>query len=274
MTLNVCEPCGSVWFDAREYEVLKALYGEEREPAHPLDHKWKWAVAVLGMPVEREHSALLNRPWLTWALSGFITLVSVTAWYAPQLLDQFSLIPALVWRWGGLTLLTSFFLHGGIFHLLSNLYFLLVFGERVEDFLGRKRYLVLLLLATLAGNLLHIAFDPASTRPVVGASGGISGLVVFYGLQFPRAHILVLLRSLLFYPLRIHARTALLLWILLQVVGAWAQINGFSDISSLAHLGGGGVGLLAWWVWKTNLKVPRKPLASAPGAYVTPHKSP
>jgi len=253
--LEVCYPCGGVWFDAQKYDALKVLYGLEEPPKHMLDHKWKWAVALLGMPVERQTPAMLNRPWVTWILAGFITLVSITAWFVPMLQFQFALVPAYPWRLGGITLLTCFFLHGGLFHLASNMYFLMVFGDKVEDYLGRMHYLLLLLLATLAGNLLHIAIDPHATVPVVGARGGISGIVVFYGLQFPRVRLLILTRSLMFFPIRLRARAALLVWIFLQLIGAWAQLHGFSHVSSLAHLGGAGVGLLFWFRWRNRLEV-------------------
>ncbi len=102
------------------------------------------------------------------------------------------------------------------------------------------------------GDALHIALDPHSPIPSIGASGGISGVVVFYGLQFPQARLVVLMRYLLFWPLPMRARTALLLWILLQLLGAWMQIAGVSRVSSLAHLGGAGVGMLFWLKWKSS----------------------
>lgn len=245
--LDVCTHCQFVWFDPREYEALAEAVGEPEEPTKLVDKKWKWIPAVFGMPVERKSSVLLDRPWLTWTLAATTTLVSLLAFSNLQTaILQFGLIPAQLWRYAGLTLLISFFLHGGWFHLLGNMYFLIVFGDNVEDYLGKGRYLLLLLLATLAGGLLHIALDPRSAIPLVGASGGISGLIVFYALQFPQARLLVLLRPLFFWPLRIGARTALFLWILLQFVGVWQQVAGLSHVSSLAHLGGAGVGLLFW----------------------------
>jgi membrane associated rhomboid family serine protease/Zn-finger nucleic acid-binding protein len=253
--LEVCYHCDCVWFDARKYDALKVLYGIQEPPKHMLDHKWKWAVALLGMPVERQSVAMLNRPWLTWILASFITLVSVTAWFVPVLQLQFALAPAMPWRLGGITLLTCFFLHGGLFHLASNMYFLIVFGEKVEDYLGRMHYLLLLLSATLAGNLLEIAAAPHSNQLLVGASGGISGLIVFYGLQFPRVRLLILTRLLIFFPLRLQAWAALMVWILLQLIGAGAELKGFSNVASLAHLGGAAMGLFFWLRWRDRLNI-------------------
>jgi membrane associated rhomboid family serine protease len=267
VALDVCYPCASIWFDAREYEVLKAMYGLEEPPKRMLDHKWKWALALLGMPVERQTSAMLHRPWLTWLLAAVIAIVSAWAWFiTPWLQYQLCLVPAFAWRMGGLTLLTSFFLHGGFLHLFANLYFMVVFGDNVEDYLGKRRYLILLLAATLAGNFLHIAMDPRSDVPLIGASGGISGLVVFYGLQFPRVRLLFLMRLLFFYPVRLSASAALLLWFLVQLIGAWKQIAGFSNVSSLAHLGGAAVGLVFWLAWKNRLDVPPNPSGASASA--------
>lgn len=251
--LDVCTNCRFVWFDRREYELFTATPAENAEPTKLVDQKWKWIPVVFGMPVERQTATLLDRPLLTWGLAALIALVSLLAF---AILDRavagLGLIPAELWRYGGLTFLTSFFLHGGFFHLMGNLYFLLVFGDNVEDYLGRARYLLLLLGATLLGDLLHIALDPRSQLPVIGASGGISGLIAFYGLQFPNARLAVLSRWTLFYPLKMRARTALLLWILWQVFGVWQQVAGLSHVSSLAHLGGGGVGLAFWLKWRKS----------------------
>src|SRR5437870_11119967 len=72
-----------------------------------------------------------------------------------EMIHRFGLIPAQLWRYGGLTWISSFFLHGGFWHLISNLYFLLLVGDNVEDYLGRGRFVLLLTLATLGGDALH-----------------------------------------------------------------------------------------------------------------------
>lgn len=254
MPLDLCKACQLVWFDSTEYEqVLKeyAQPADEKQSSGPLlDHKWMWLPALMGWPVERRGPRMLDRPWLTWGLAATIIVLSVAAFSnLPAAVQRFGMIPAQWGRYGGLTFLTSFFLHGGWLHLLGNIYFLLVFGDHVEDYLGRARYLALILLATVAGDLLHTAFNLHSQVPSIGASGGISGAIVFYGLEFPRARLVVLIRTLLFWPLRIRARTALILWIVLQSVGAYEQVAGFTQVAAFAHLGGAGVGLLFWRIF-------------------------
>ena len=143
--LDICYGCNVVWFDEREADVLRELYAIDAPPNEVVDRHWKWAAALMGMPVRRRHQARLDKPWVTWGIAAVVTVVSLIAWYLPWLdLFQFSFVPARAERFGGITVITSFFLHGGYFHLLGNIYFFLMFGALVEDYLGRGRYVVLL----------------------------------------------------------------------------------------------------------------------------------
>jgi membrane associated rhomboid family serine protease len=250
--LDVCYPCAVVWFDANETDVLRVMYGSEPPPGKKVDRRWKWVLALLGVPVRQQHQQGLTRPWLTWGIALAVGAIFFTTSWLPALGSLLSLVPASVGRMAGLTVLTTFVLHGGWLHLFGNLCFLIIFGGPVEDYLGRARYLLLLVLATAAGSLFQVALAPHSTVPVVGASGGTAGLVVFYGLLFPRVRLVISTVWLLFYPLRIRAGVALLLWMLMQALGAWNQIHGFAGTAYAAHLGGGAVGLLFWLAWRTR----------------------
>ena len=103
--------------------------------------------------------------------------------------DQWGLIPAEMFRHGGLTLVSCFFLHGGIFHLIGNVYFLLILGDNCEDLLGPWRYMQLLVAATVVGALAHIALNIGSPIPCIGASGGISGIIAYYALRHPETKV-------------------------------------------------------------------------------------
>jgi membrane associated rhomboid family serine protease len=159
------------------------------------------------------------------------------------IIQKWGLIPQQFSRHFGLTFISSFFLHGGIFHLVGNLYFLLIFGDNAEDTLGKKYYLFLIALSALAGDLAHILADPNATSPVIGASGGISGILTYYCLIYPRAKVGILVW---FRWFRIPVGLMLFLWFSGQIVGALRQISGFSNISSMAHLGGAVVGGSFW----------------------------
>jgi membrane associated rhomboid family serine protease/Zn-finger nucleic acid-binding protein len=286
LELDVCKRCRFVWFDSTEYEAIPppppkpkepgevdekelpqaarealALYKVQqiaeraREETGPMpDEDWKTVPALFGLPVEMDSDPLSRAPWVTLSVALVIAIVSSWAFFdLKTAVQQFGLIPAEAWRYGGLTFLTSFFLHGGIWHLVSNLYFLIIFGEHVEDYLGRWRWLLLVALAAVTGDLLHILIDPRTTTPSIGASGGISGLIAFYALKFPHARLGILMRfGFVFIPryIQFPAWCAFGLWLLLQFWGAHDQIAGFGQVSALAHLGGTAVGVALWWVWR------------------------
>lgn len=219
------------------------------------DELWKTIPALFGFPVETGVEPLSGRPWLTWSLALLIAAVSLLAFGDfESVVDRFGFVPAHAFRLAGLTPVTAFLLHGGLWHLIGNLYFLLVFGDNVEHHLGRKRTLMLIGAATFVGDAVHALWQPGSLVPCIGASGGISGIIVFYALQFPHARLGFLVRPSAFY-FRIHwlqlpAWGALLLWLLLQCWGVFAELSGFSNVAATAHLGGAAAGFLAWLAWR------------------------
>jgi membrane associated rhomboid family serine protease len=280
ITLDSCRPCVTVWFDAGKFEELpegviessetilargleaeakwKMEEAEKRErqsgsiAGEAPEEGWKWIPALIGLPVKIDNTDTSCLPWATWSLAVVITIVSVCAFFDLQdAVNNFGLIPAEAFRYGGITFLTSFFLHGGIWHLVSNLYFFLLFAGNVEDYLGRWRFLGLIFLSDLVGNIFHIALNAHSMEPCVGASGGISGVLVFYALQFPRAKLAFLFRFYWrFAWVHIPAWVAFVVWLLLQLFGVYDQLKGFSNVSSLAHLGGVTTGFVLWLYWR------------------------
>jgi membrane associated rhomboid family serine protease len=227
-------------------QELKAHQGGTYQPP---DEWWQVALAVVGMPVKIDAPSLAVRPWATWSIAAVMAAVTLAAMpWLGHAVSSLGFMPAHPWRDGGLTLITGFFLHLGFIHLLSNAYFLLVFGDNVEDVLGWKRYLVLLAAAALGGDLTHGLIDPHSTVPCVGASGGISGIIAFYACAFPRTKLAICVRF--FFWWRIPAWGAFVLWIAIQVFGAVEQVFGLTDVSSLAHLGGSAVGIMWWLFWR------------------------
>ena len=206
--------------------------------------EWKYLLCFLGLPVEVDPPPVHHPPWATWTLAALVTAVSLfTMARMDQAASGWGLIPGERWRYGGLTLVTSFFLHADPFHLLGNVYFLVVFGDNVEDLLGRVRYLALLLVGALAGGLLHVAANPSSRIPLVGASGGVAAIILYYGLVFPRGR-LRMLRFPFFFDLKVSG--ALVLWVIVQVIGAFVQATRGTQIGYVAHLGGALAGLIFW----------------------------
>ena len=136
----------------------------------------------------------------------------------------------------GFSLLTCMFLHGGWMHLLSNMWFLWLFGNNVEDRLGAFFYLFLYLLGGLIASAMHWAIDPTSTIPVIGASGAIAAVLGAYAVTWPWARVSCLVVLVVFVT--IIDVPALL------VLGVWFVAQVLSGQEALRHAGGGGV---AWW---------------------------
>jgi membrane associated rhomboid family serine protease len=149
-----------------------------------------------------------------------------------------------------LTPFTSMFLHGGWGHLLGNCMFLWVFGNNVEDSMGRGRFLIFYLLCGLAAAAAQVAIHPSSPVPMVGASGAISGVLGGYLLLYPTARVRVLFILVIFIQIiRVPAFVVLLLWIGYQVVMSLPELmaidpDASSGVAVFAHIGGFVAGLV------------------------------
>jgi membrane associated rhomboid family serine protease len=134
-----------------------------------------------------------------------------------------------------LTPLSASFLHGSWMHLAGNMLFLFVFGDNVEDDLGHFRYLVFYVASAVLASLAHALVLPASTSPLIGASGAVSGVVAAYVLLHPRAKIWVLV--LFRIPVKLRAMWAIGAWILFQAASAYFA-DSSDDTAWFAHIGG------------------------------------
>jgi membrane associated rhomboid family serine protease len=147
-----------------------------------------------------------------------------------------------------LSVLTAMFLHGGWLHLLGNLLFLYVFGNNVEDRLGRLRYLGFYLLCGYAATYVFSVFFAGSSAPLVGASGAIAGVLGAYLVLFPRARVWSLLTFLFFLPVRLPAWLVLGSWFVLQYLYTrGAGLTEATGTAYLAHVVGFVVGALLVW---------------------------
>lgn len=142
-----------------------------------------------------------------------------------------------------LTILTSMFLHGGLLHLGGNLLYLWIFGNNVEDVMGRLRFLAFYLLCGLAGALAQIAVRPSSQVPMIGASGAIAGVLGAYLVMFPAARVMTLFFFVFFVRLiPVPALIVLGSWLLVQLINA--SHMGPGGVAWFAHLGGFLAGLV------------------------------
>ncbi len=190
-------------------------------------------------------------PWVTVLLILANILVFMAALQLgaadSQLLEALTFVPRRFFAWRGgtfdlarwLPLFSAMFLHANLFHLVSNLWFLWVFGDNVEDRLGHGRYLLFYLACGVASFLVYGFSVPRSLVPALGASGAISGVLGAYLYLFARARILTLIPIIIIpWLVEIPAFVFLGVWFLIQFfygtsspgaggVAWWAHIGGF-----------------------------------------------
>lgn len=146
-----------------------------------------------------------------------------------------------------LTLVTAMFVHGGLMHLGGNMLYLWIFGDNVEDAMGRFRFLLFYLLCGIAASILHIVVDPNSKVPMIGASGAIAGILGAYLLLYPRARVYTLIFFFFFIQvIRLPALYVLGFWFLLQILYGLPSLGGISSggIAWFAHIGGFVAGMI------------------------------
>jgi membrane associated rhomboid family serine protease len=145
-----------------------------------------------------------------------------------------------------LTLITSMFLHGGIAHLLGNMWFLYIFGDNVEDRMGHFAYLIFYLVAGIAASLLHFLTNLGSMIPAVGASGAISGVLGAYLVFFPKAGVYI---SGGMGVGRVSAMFMLILWFVFQLFSGFLS-GPESGVAFFAHIGGFIFGVVVALIWR------------------------
>jgi membrane associated rhomboid family serine protease len=156
------------------------------------------------------------------ALAGFINLYGV--------------VPA---NFGWLSLFTSMFLHGGWLHFSGNMLYLWIFGDNVEDRLGRVRFVCFYLMCGVVAGLAHVFMNPASAIPTIGASGAIAGVMGAYFVLYPHSRILALLPLFIYFEvIEVPAILFLGVWFVMQF------FSGVGSVVSGSHAGAGGV---AFW---------------------------
>jgi membrane associated rhomboid family serine protease len=156
-----------------------------------------------------------------------------------------------------LTLITYQFLHGSWMHLISNMLFLWVFADNVEDAFGHAGFLIFYLLCGAAAGMVHTLMQSHSPAPLIGASGAVSGVLASYLLLYPKARVWILL--FLRIPIPISAFWALSGWFVLQLVSVFMTTQNDVQVAWWAHIGGFMAGLILTFVLRSRLLVGRAP---------------
>jgi membrane associated rhomboid family serine protease len=222
---------------------------------------------VILLPI-RDENPVQRVPWVTGVLVA--ANVAVFAWQlvaaSPEFVAHAGFVPAdflPLPSAGGperppfATLLTSMFVHGNVLHLLSNLVYLWVFGNNVEDVLGRVRFLAFYVAAGLGGHVAHFLANLHSPVPTIGASGAISGILAAYLIAFPHARVQSLLFLFVFLRwVRVPAFLLIGYWLLIQVLNGAAELGGLAGggVAWFEHLGGFFVGFVLFPVFAASTR--------------------
>jgi membrane associated rhomboid family serine protease len=202
----------------------------------------------------RDTAPCRSKPLVTWGIMVVCIIIFVSMQLMPdqesyRLINLYGMVPVRYTNPyfglpfdGYLSFLTSLFLHGNWLHLIMNMWFLGIFGDNVEDRMGRLPYLIFYLLCGLLATFLQWFFDPNLAIPVVGASGAIAGVLAAYFFLYPLERVIVWV-PILFLPIVIHvpAIAFLGLWVIIQLHSATtAMLFGgvVVDVAWWAHLGG------------------------------------
>jgi membrane associated rhomboid family serine protease len=207
----------------------------------------------------RDDQPRYSTPWVNYFLIGlnlviFFFEATLDRQSLNLLIDQFGVAPSHVARFLAgspsyplpaivLPFFTSLFLHGSWLHVIGNMWFLYIFGDNVEDYLGHFRYLVFYMLTGVLAMATHVAMTLHSTAPAVGASGAIAGVLGAYFVLYPRARVLTWFFELIFLFLWIPAWIWLGIWFLGNFLSGTATAlavhrQNMGGVAFWAHVGG------------------------------------
>lgn len=199
-------------------------------------------------------------PFLNYTIIAVTIYIFILQLGNPEgLVDKYALIPAYVNFQNPRSLLpfiTAIFLHGGFMHIISNMWFLKVFGDNVEGQLKSFAFLLLYFLAGIAGNLVQFLFMPNTAIPLLGASGAIAGVLGCYYVLFPHSRIKTLLFIFFFVTITEVSATLMLgYWFVLQLFSAFGSIGAIGaqgGVAFFAHVAGFVVGIIFGKIYKNR----------------------
>lgn len=294
-TLDVCETCQFVWIDKDEWSDLPVkepakkdrdtLLPEAREQLaiHKIDlqrkrHEatysndsaaeditWQSIPAEFGLPQEEEAPNVVQSAPIVWLTAFLVLCGGLAGLLQPNWVETFGLVPSEWTPSQATPLATSFFLQPNYFTLTINIYFLLVFGDNVEQLIGGIRTAALLAFSTLTAAICHLCFSPESTLTYIGAGGGVSGIVAFYILSFPKARLsMILSYRHRFLPIRYREKIGIsplflgAIWVLYNWFFSEFSGKGIGGVSTSGQLAGLLCGFIFWKILPKSMTPHRK----------------
>jgi len=210
------------------------------------------------MPIGDDNSARRTVPIVTYALLAInIIVFIIELGGGDAFIEKWAFIPNrfLANPTGDfITLFTSMFMHAGWLHLASNMLYLWIFGDNVEDRFGHVKFLIFYLLCGLAATFAQLLFGSGSDLPNLGASGAIAGVLAAYLILFPQGKIKVLMGQQM---MQVSALIVIGLWILLQLfsgIGSITSSTATGGVAYMAHIGGFVAGLLLTFLFRGGKK--------------------
>lgn len=266
-----------VWFDAGQYEraPLIAERGARTLPQEALEKIARGQATVIaaeykirygrdmtiaealplvpgltGLPLEEERHLLSRWPWVTWATALTLTILGLWSLLRPETAEGLGLVATDIDRLAGGTLVTALLVHATLFQLVTNVYFLMIFGDNVEDFLGPVTFAGLLLAGGFVGNGLHAMLAPDNAATLMGASGSISAVTVFYAARFPSARLRYV-RLMRWHTMP--ASAGLLLWFVSKLASTQTFL-GRAEPSVWPYVGGAVTGFIFWFAMRDSAR--------------------
>jgi membrane associated rhomboid family serine protease len=202
-------------------------------------------------PMRNIHFAFVTYGLMAVTILIFVYQMTLSSAAFDTLTIDYGMIPIVVrnaypaplpWLPDWANLFTYAFLHVSWLHLLSNMLFLWIFGDNIEDAMGHVRFLAFYFICAAAAGLLHLAFNLDGNGPLIGASGAVAGVMGAYMMLYPHARLIVLLGMTVPVPLPIPALWMLVFWVGTQVF--YVLIGSEEPVAWWAHLGGIAAGVI------------------------------
>ena len=221
-----------------------------------------------------------NKPIISWLIiftcsSIFLNQIFDPVYITEQTFLSFGMIPAILFGHSelsghlkiippSLSILTSMFLHGGWMHIIGNMTYLYIFGDNIEERLGKLKFIIFYLVTGIFAALTQAIINPTSTIPMIGASGAIAGILGGYLVLYPKANIKVLFWFIIFVKvIKIRAFIVLGGWIIIQFISFNGTDVNSGGVAYAAHIGGFISGILLINIMKNKITQKNKILSGS-----------